>query len=114
MPHLSDYYGTHEHWVRSLGRNVLLAKILKSIEYAGNSEHALLLAKFQTNKLTLVMVPTHESVVSLAMLSLDIDCLILEDWCMVLVFDKKTPENAFNNTTSKRMVGNSMFWLFFA
>ena len=24
---------------------------------------------------------------------------------MVLVFDKKTPENAFNSTTSKRVVG---------
>ena len=32
--------------------------------------------------------------------------LISEDWCMVLVFDKKTPQNAFNNTTSERMVGN--------
>ena len=55
------------------------------------------------------MVPTHESVVSLAMLSLDIDCLILEDWCMVLVFDKKTPENAFNNTKSNRVVGEQIF-----
>ena len=54
-------------------------------------------------------MPTHESVVSLAMLSLDIDCLILEDWCMVLVFDKKTPENAFNNTKSNRVVGEQIF-----
>ena len=41
---------------------------------------------------------------------LDIDCLILEDWCMVLVFDKKTPENAFNNIKSNsRVVGEQIF-----
>ena len=28
----------------------------------------------------------------------------LEDWCLVLVFDKKTPENAYNNTQFERVV----------
>ena len=31
----------------------------------------------------------------------------LEDWCMVLVFDKKTPESAFNNTKSSKVVGDN-------
>ena len=37
--------------------------------------------------------------------------LILEDWCMVLVFDKKTPENAFNRTKSNRVVGYNIYLL---
>merc|ERR1712192_165080 len=29
----------------------------------------------------------------------------IEDWCMVLVFDRKTPDAAFNETKSERVVG---------